>query len=77
MSFPLAMSEDFIGSKRGIFLTIFRYYICYVLGGVRAFSGSTAAMSTGKVTQVIGAVVDVQVSIYGSLFLDRVFLATK
>ena len=77
MSFPLAMSEDFIGSKRGIFLTIFRYYICYVLGGVRAFSGSTAAMSTGKVTQVIGAVVDVQVSIYGSLFLDRVLLATK
>merc|ERR1719223_1403758 len=30
------------------------------LGGRRAFSGSTAAMSAGKVTQVIGAVVDVQ-----------------
>lgn len=32
------------------------------IGGVRAFSGTTAAASTGKVTQVIGAVVDVQVS---------------
>jgi len=30
------------------------------LGGVRAFSGSTAAMSNGKITQVIGAVVDVK-----------------
>ena len=38
-------------------------------GGVRAFSGSTAAMSTGKVTQVIGAVVDVQVSYCWQSFL--------
>merc|ERR1719330_1380023 len=30
------------------------------LGGVRAFGTSTPALSTGKVTQVIGAVVDVQ-----------------
>jgi len=34
-----------------------------MLGGARAFSNTASVTSAGKVTQVIGAVVDVQVRI--------------
>jgi len=34
-----------------------------IIGGARAFSNTASVTSAGKVTQVIGAVVDVQVRI--------------
>jgi hypothetical protein len=50
--------------RNGLFLTTsFDYcFLNFSAGGARAFSGSAVASSVGKVTQVIGAVVDVQVS---------------
>ena len=39
---------------------VFSSFLSLLAGGVRAYSSSAAAFSIGKVTQVIGAVVDVQ-----------------
>ena len=38
-----------------------------IIGGARAFSNTASVTSAGKVTQVIGAVVDVQVRSYKKL----------